>query len=71
MDAGRTLYVRLAAHLGDLGSGLNRGAAMVGAYGRKVDAQMASMERYAKSNQKELRSLGNVAGGFGWPQPSV
>jgi TP901 family phage tail tape measure protein len=62
MDAGRTLYVRLAAHLG---SGLNRGAAMVGAYGRKVDAQMASMERYAKSNQKELRSLGNVAGGFG------
>src|SRR4051794_8139749 len=62
---GTTLYVRLAAHLGDLGPGLTRGAAMVSAYGAKVDAQFASMEQNAKKNQAELRSLGNVAGGVG------
>lgn len=65
MDQGQTLYVRLAAHLGDLRGDLARGAGMVQAYGQKVDAQMASMQQYAKKNQAELRSLGNVAGGVG------
>lgn len=65
MGGGQTLYVRLAVGLGDLTAGLARGSAQLSAFGARTDAQMARLETWGKRNEKQLRSLGNVAGGIG------
>lgn len=62
---GQTLYVRLAVGLGDLTAGLARGSAQITAFGARTDAQMARLEGWGKRNEKQLHSLGTVAGGVG------
>ena len=65
MDAGKTLYVRLASNVGTFKGEMAGAASAVTAFGAKTDAQMARLQGYAKTNQQGLRSLGNAAGAAG------
>jgi len=62
MDNGKTLYVRLASNVASFKGDMAVAATSVAAFGSKADAQMLRLQGYAKTNQRELRSLGNVAG---------